>query len=111
MKKQKAELSGSSADLAIDPAGFAHALNLLLLAIRKTNPAVGSLLDEFTSMHARYLAELQALARESPEHVEVMQQFAHASKRIYRRLGDLDTEQSGALRARQTHPASSLRVH
>ena len=32
--------------------GFAHALNLLVLAIRRTNPAVGPLLDEFTSMHA-----------------------------------------------------------
>ncbi len=111
MKKQKPELAGSAGDLGLDPTGFAHALNLLLLAIRKTNPAVGSLLDEFTSLHAAYLAELQGLARESAEQVQVMEQFAQASKRIYRRLSDLDTEQSCDLRARDSHPASSLRIH
>jgi hypothetical protein len=43
----------------LDSAGFAHGLHLLLLAIARTNPAVGALLDEFTSMHAEYLAEMQ----------------------------------------------------
>lgn len=111
MKKQKPGLAGSAEDLALDPVGFAHALNLLLLAIRKTNAAVGPLLDEFTSMHAAYLGELQQLARQSDEHVQAMEQFAQASKRIYKRLSDLDTEQSRALRARENHPASSLSIH
>lgn len=111
MKKYKLEVTRSVADLAMEPAGFAHALNLLLLAIGKTSPAVGSLLDEFTATHAEYLAQLQGLARESDEAIAVMQQFSQASKLIYKRLSKLDSEQSQALRARQAHPASSARLH
>ena len=111
MKKTKLDVTRSIADLDLEPAGFAHALNLLLLAIAKTNPAVGALLDEFTATHAEYLAQLQCLARESDQHLEAMHQFSKASKLIYQRLSKLDSEQSQALRANHAHVASSALVH
>ena len=111
MKKSKLDVTRSVADLDLKPGGFAHALNLLLLAIAKTNPAVGGLLDEFTATHADYLAQLQCLARESDQHLEAMHQFSKASKLIYQRLSKLDSEQSKALRSRHAHPASSARLH
>ena len=74
--------------------GFAHALNLLVLAIRRTNPAVGPLLDEFTSMHADYLGQLRALPPESPEHARLLADFQGAARQIYRRLSELQAEQA-----------------
>jgi hypothetical protein len=63
MSKPKHDVANALPEVELDSAGFAHGLHLLLLAIARTNPAVGALLDEFTSMHAEYLAELQQLAR------------------------------------------------
>jgi len=111
MKKPKYDAAAAFPGLPLESAGFAHALNLLLLAIGKTNPAVGALLDEFTSMHAEYLAEVQALARESDEYLQVLEKFSEASKLIYKRLSNLDAEQSSALRAEQQGPANSVSVH
>jgi hypothetical protein len=111
MKKPKYDVANAFPDLDFESAGLAHGLNLLLLAIAKTNPAVGALLDEFTSMHAEYLAEIQALARESVEHLEVLQKFSESSKLIYKRLSALDAEQSAALRAEQQGPANPMSVH
>lgn len=111
MKKPKFNVAKSISDLALEPAGFAHALDLLLLAIRKTNPAVGGLLDEFTAMHADYLAELQALARGSEEYIRVMEDFSQAAKLIYKRLSAIDTEQSRVMRAGQHNLTSSLSIH
>ena len=111
MKKTKLDVTRSIADLDLEPAGFAHALNLLLLAIAKTNPAVGTLLDEFTATHADYLAQLQGLARESDDCIQAMHQFSQASKLIYQRLSKLDSEQSKALRAHHGHAASSALLH
>ena len=74
--------------------GFAHALNLLVLAIRRTNPSVGPLLDEFTSMHADYLGQLRALPPESPEHARVLADFQAAARQVYRRLSELQAEQA-----------------
>lgn len=111
MKKPKYDVASVVPDLAGEPAGFAHGLNLLLLAIGKTNPAVGALLDEFTATHAEYLAEMQALARESDEYLQVLQTFSQAAKLIYKRLSALDAEQSSALRAGQQSPATSMSIH
>ena len=111
MDKPKQDILREIADLAIEPVGIAHALNLLLLAIGKNTPAVGVLLDEFTAMHAAYLAKLQTMARESDEHLLAMEDFSHAAKRIYQRLSTLDAEQSEAMRAEQQNPANSLRIH
>ena len=111
MKKSKHGAIGAFPELAPDPAGFAHALNLLLLAIGKTNPAVGALLDEFTATHAEYLGELQGLARESEQYLQTLQTFATASKLIYKRLSALDAEQSAAVRADYEAPATSVRLH
>ena len=74
--------------------GFSHALNLLVLAIRRTNPSIGPLLDEFTSMHSDYLAQLRSLPRESPEHARVLADFQSAARDVYRRLSELHAEQS-----------------
>ena len=61
MSKPKHDVANALPEVELDSAGFAHGLHLLLLAIARTNPAVGALLDEFTSMHAEYLAELATL--------------------------------------------------
>lgn len=110
-RKPKYDVERAFPDLALESAGFAHGMNLLLLAIAKTNPAVGTLLDEFTAMHAEYLAELQGLARESDEHLQVLEKFSQAAKLIYKRLSALDAEQSAKLHAGQQDPASSMSVH
>lgn len=110
-KKPKYHVDRAFPDLALESAGFAHGTNLLLLAIAKTNPAVGALLDEFTAMHAEYLAELQALARESDEHLQVLEKFSQAAKLIYKRLSALDAEQSSRQHAGQQETASSISVH
>ena len=98
-------------DMAADPAGVAHALNLLLLALAKTNPAVGILLDEFTSMHTEYLARLQALAKDSDARLESLKHFTTSAKLIYKRLSALDAEQASALRDAQHPVTSSLSLH
>ena len=69
------------------------------------------MLDEFTALHAEYHAELQTLARESDEYLQVLQSFSQASKLVYQRLSSLDSEQSTALRAGQQGPATSMSVH
>lgn len=89
--------------------GFAHALNLLVLAIRRTNPSVGPLLDEFTSMHADYLAQLRALPPASEEHARLLADFQAAARQIYRRLSELQAEQSAPV-ALVTRPPA-LRLH
>ena len=98
-------------EVELDSAGFAHGLNLLLLAIAKTNPAVGALLDEFTAMHAEYLAELQALARDSDEHRNSVERFSQAARQIYKRLSALDGEQSSALRDALPRLPTPARLH
>lgn len=107
----KFDLAKAIADAEPGSEGFAHALNLLVLAIRRTNPAVGALLDEFTAMHADYLAELRQLPPESEEHQRSMERFSQAARQIYKRLSSLDGEQSAALRDSMPSPASSLRLH
>ena len=111
MKKSKHNVAGFLPDLALDSAGFAHGLNLLLLAIAKTNPSVGTLLDEFTAIHAEYLAEIQALARKSDDYLDVLERFSESAKLIYKRLSALDAEQSAAMRSAEAHPGSSARIH
>ena len=110
MKKPNYNVADAFPELALEAAGFAHGLNLLLLAIAKTNPAVGALLDEFTAMHAEYLAELQALARESDEQLQVLERFSQSAKLIYKRLSALDEEQSRAARNEQQSTAP-MSVH
>ena len=90
---------------------MAHGLNLLLLAVGKTHPAAGSLLDEFTSMHAEYLAELHTLAQESPDYMRMLKQFSDSAKEIYQRLRALDAEQSAQLKAQQSEFATLTRIH
>jgi len=111
MKKLNYDVAKFLPDLDPEAAGFAHGLNLLLLAIAKTNPSVSALLDEFTAMHAEYLAEIQALAMESDQFVPAMEQFSQSAKLVYKRLSELDAEQSAAMRVADTHPASSARIH
>ena len=111
MKKPNFPLSKEVPDLALEPAGFAHALNLLLLAIAASNPSVAALLDEFTAMHAEYFAELQALDRESEEHRVLFENFSQAAKLIYKRLSALDTEQASPTLNGQPGLAASLLVH
>jgi hypothetical protein len=87
-------------------AGFGHALHLLLMAIAKTNPSVGALLDEFTSMHADYLRDLKtASGGESP--AQATDNFVLASRLIYKRLSDLQTHQAAAARNDERMPAAA----
>jgi len=111
MNNPKYAVEKVAPNLSPEAAGVAHGLNLLMLAIAKTNPAVGSLLDEFTSMHAEYLAELRALAQESIEYGQVLQQFSSSAKEIYQRLRSLDAEQTAKLNAVQNESAASSRIH
>lgn len=111
MSKPKHDVANALPEVELDSAGFAHGLNLLLLAIAKTNPAVGALLDEFTAMHAEYLAELQALARDSEEYLPVLEKFTRSARLIYKRLSALDADQSAALRSQIAHPAASALIH
>jgi N-acetylglucosamine kinase-like BadF-type ATPase len=112
MSKPEFDLDLAEGELPGAPAGLAHALNQLLQAIGRSHPQAGTLLDEFTAMHAGYLAQLQARARESEAHVEALDPFAQAARMIYRRLSALDAEQSSKLRAgHDAHRGSSLSVH
>jgi hypothetical protein len=111
MSKPKHDVAKALKEVEMDSAGFAHGLHLLLLAIARTNPAVGALLDEFTSMHAEYLAELQAVAREDEAYLPVLEKFSRSARLIYQRLSKLDAEQSSALREQLQHPCASARVH
>ena len=89
-----------AADQDFPIAGFGHALHLLLMAIAKTNPAVGTLLDEFTSMHADYLRDLKTAAGgEAP--AQATDNFVLASRLIYKRLSDQQSRQHAALEKRQ----------
>ena len=109
--KTKFDLVKAVADADPGTEGFAHALNLLVLAIRRTNPAVGSLLDEFTSMHADYLAELRQLPPGSDQHQRSMERFTQAARQIYRRLSELDGEQASRQREALPKALSSARLH
>jgi len=111
MSKPKHDVANALTGVELDSAGFAHGLHLLLLAIARTNPAVGALLDEFTSMHAEYHAELQRLAREDADYVPVMEQFARSAKMIYQRLSALDAEQSAQLRSQREFACASDMLH
>ena len=111
MSKPKHDVANALPEVELDSAGFAHGLHLLLLAITRTNPAVGALLDEFTSRHAEYLAELQTLARERADYVPVLEKFTRSARMIYQRLSQLDSEQAASLREHAPHPAGSVLVH
>ena len=111
MSKPKHDVANALPEVELDSAGFAHGLHLLLLAIARTNPSVGALLDEFTSMHAEYLAELQALAREDEAYLPVLDKFTRSARLIYQRLSKLDAEQSSALREHLLHPGASALLH
>ena len=111
MSKPKHDVANALPEMELDSAGFAHGLHLLLLAIARTNPAVGPLLDEFTSMHAEYLAELQGVARENEEYLPVLEKFTRSARMVYQRLSQLDAEQSAALREHHQHPFASALVH
>ena len=80
MSKPKHDVANALPEVELDSAGFAHGLHLLLLAIARTNPSVGALLDEFTSMHAEYLAELQGVAREQEDYLPVMREAVAEGK-------------------------------
>ena len=111
MSKPKHDVANALPEVELDSAGFAHGLHLLLLAIARTNPAIGALLDEFTSMHAEYLAELQAVARDRDDYLPVLEKFTRSSRLIYQRLSKLDAEQSAALREELQHACTSALVH
>jgi hypothetical protein len=111
MSKPKHDVANALPEVELDSAGFAHGLHLLLLAIARTNPAVGALLDEFTSMHADYLAELQAVAREDEAYLPVLEKFTRSARMIYQRLSRIDAEQAANLREQQPHPAGSSLLH
>lgn len=111
MSKPKHDPAHALPEVELEAAGFAHGLHLLLLAIARTNPSVGALLDEFTAMHADYLAKLQALARDSEAYLPVLEQFTRSARLIYKRLSELDTEQSAALRAQPHYPSESALIH
>ena len=111
MSKPKFDPATALPEVELDSAGFAHGLHLLLLAIARTNPSVGALLDEFTSMHAEYLAELQSVAREQEEYLPVLEKFSRSARLIYQRLSMLDAEQCAALRETVSHPCASALLH
>ena len=111
MSKPKHDVANALPEVELDSAGFAHGLRLLLLAIARTNPSVGALLDEFTATHAEYLSELQALARDSEEYLPVLEKFTRSARLIYKRLSAIDAEQTAALRAHPQHPWASALIH
>jgi hypothetical protein len=111
MSKTKHDVANALPEVELESSGFAHGLNLLLLAIAKTNPSVGALLDEFTAMHAEYLAELQGLARDSDDYLPVLEKFTRSARLIYKRLSALDAEQSSALRSHSLHASVSALIH
>jgi hypothetical protein len=111
MSTPKHDVANALPEVELDAAGFAHGLHLLLLAIARTNPAIGPLLDEFTAMHAEYHAELQRLAREDANYVPVLENFARSTRLIYQRLSALDAEQSAKIRAHEQYAFSSEMLH
>ena len=111
MSKPKHDVTNALPEMELDSAGFAHGLHLLLLAIARTNPSVGALLDEFTSMHAEYLAELQAVAREDEAYLPVLEKFSRSARMVYQRLSQIDAEQSATLRENLQHPFASALLH
>ena len=111
MSKPKHDVANALPGVELDSAGYAHGLHLLLLAIARTNPNVGALLDEFTSMHAEYHAELQQLAREDAAYVPVLERFAQSTRLLYQRLSALDAEQSANLRAHDAFAVASEMLH
>ena len=111
MSKPKHDVANALPEVELDSAGFAHGLHLLLLAIARTTPGAGALLDEFTSMHAEYHAELQQLAREDADYVPVLEKFARSTRLLYQRLSALDAEQSLQLRREQEFAFSSELLH
>ncbi len=111
MSKPKHDVANALPEVELDSAGFAHGLHLLLLAIARTNPAAGALLDEFTAMHAEYLAELQGLAREDAAWLPVLEKFTRSARLIYQRLSSIDAEHSAALREQLQQPCASALIH
>lgn len=111
MNKPKFHVEKVAQDLSPEAAGLAHGMNLLLLAVGKTNRAVGSLLDEFTSMHAEYLTELRTLSMESPEYTRMLKQFSDSAREIYQRLRKLDAEQSAQVNTHLEEAPASMRIH
>jgi hypothetical protein len=111
MSKPKHDVANALPDVELESLGFAHGLHLLLLAIARTNPSVGALLDEFTATHAEYLAELQALARDDADYLPVLEKFTRSARLIYQRLSALDAEQSASLRSQLQHPSTSALIH
>ena len=106
MNKRTEEQPAIAADQDFPIAGFGHALHLLLMAIAKTNPAVGALLDEFTSMHADYLRDLKtANGGEAP--AQATDNFVLASRLIYKRLSDQLTREQGAQRSEDRVPSAA----
>lgn len=106
MKTHNEEGSALATDQDFPIAGFGHALHLLLLAIAKTNPAAGPLLDEFTSMHADYLRDLKtASGGETP--AQATDNFVLASRLIYKRLSDQLSRQQAAQRSGHRAPAAA----
>jgi hypothetical protein len=99
---------GANNDQEFSVAGFGHALHLLLMAIAKTNAAVGPLLDEFTAKHADYLRELQGAGGGEP--AQATDNFILASRLIYKRLSDLQTRQAAARSDGERAPAAA-RLH
>jgi hypothetical protein len=96
----------ASGDQDFPIAGFGHALHLLLMAIARTNPSVGALLDEFTAMHADYLQDLKTTSGgEAP--AQATDNFVLASRLIYKRLSDLQTRQQAALHLDERVPAEA----
>jgi hypothetical protein len=111
MSKPKYDLEKALLDLPLPSAGLAHGLDLLLLAIGKTNPNVGALLDEFTSMHAEYLAELRAAGANSAAHADAIELFSESARMIYKRLRVLDSEQSAMMKDWREAQLGVSRIH
>lgn len=87
-------------------AGFGHALHLLLMAIARTNPSAGPLLDEFTAMHADYLRDLKT-ASGGGAPAQATDNFVLASRLIYKRLSDLQSRQAASSRSDERVPAAA----
>lgn len=88
--------------------GFAHALNLLVLAIRRTHPGAGPLLDEFSATQADYLDRLRALPPGSAEHARVLADFRAAAQQIHRRLRELQPKSAAPSQAFGPQPTPRL---
>jgi len=106
MSKRNDQDPAVAVDQDFPIAGFGHALHLLLMAIAKTNPAVGNLLDEFTSMHADYLRDL-ATANGGEEPAKATDNFVLASRLIYKRLSDQLSRQQASQRSEDRVPAAA----